>query len=81
MVLSFLRLRTRQFILSLIYIGGKMPELKDFPGLLEVGLDLPVLVGDDDFLEHLHENSFTKIIDVNDLIFEWVNWAKDNVEE
>jgi hypothetical protein len=57
-----------------------MLELKDFPGLLEVGLDLPVLVGDDDFLEHLHENSFTEIIDVNELIFEWVNWAKDNVE-
>ena len=80
MVLSFLRLRTRQSTLSLIYIGGKILELKDFPGLLEVGLDLPVLVGDDDFLEHLHENSFTEIIDVNELIFEWVNWAKDNVE-
>jgi hypothetical protein len=67
-------------MLSLIYIGGRMPKLKDFPGLLEVGLDLPVLVGDDDFLEYLHENSFTEIIDVNELIFEWVNWAKDNVE-
>ena len=44
-VLFFLRLRTRQFILSLIYIGGKMSKLSRFPGLLEVGLDLPVLVG------------------------------------
>lgn len=57
-----------------------MPKLKDFPGLLEVGLDLPVLVGDDDFLEHLHENSFTETIDINDLIFEWSNWEKENVE-
>ena len=57
-----------------------MHKLKDFPGLLEVGLDLPVLVVDDDFLEYLHENSFTKTIDVNDFIFEWVNWAKENVE-
>jgi hypothetical protein len=49
-------------------------------GLLEVGLDLPVLVGDDDFIEHLHENGFTKTIDVDDLIFEWVDWEKENVE-
>jgi hypothetical protein len=67
-------------MLSLIYIGGRMSKLSRFPGLLEVGLDLPVLVGDDDFLEHLHENSFTEVIDVNDLIFEWSNWAKENVE-
>jgi hypothetical protein len=52
-----------------------------YPGLLEVGLDLPVLVGDDDFLEHLHENGFTETIDVNNLIFEWVDWEKENVEE
>lgn len=49
--------------------------------MLEVGLDLPVVVGDDDFLEHLRENSFIETIDINDLIFEWVNWAKENVEE
>jgi hypothetical protein len=51
-----------------------------YPGLLEVGLDLPVLMGDDDFIEHLHENSFIDVIDVNDLIFEWIDWAKENVE-
>jgi hypothetical protein len=67
-------------MLNPIYIGDKMPKLIDFPGLLEVGLDLPVLVGDDDFLEHLHENSFIETMDVNDLICEWVNWAKENVE-
>jgi hypothetical protein len=50
-----------------------------YPGLLEVGLDLPVLVGDDDFLEHLHENSFADMIDINDLVFEWIDWAKENV--
>lgn len=52
-----------------------------YPGLLEIGLDLPVLVGDDDFMEHLHENGFIGIIDINDLIFEWNAWAKENVEE
>jgi hypothetical protein len=67
-------------MLNLIYIGGKMRK-HCYPGLLEVGLDLPVLMGDDDFIEHLHENSFINVIDVNDLIFEWVNWAKENVEE
>lgn len=52
-----------------------------YPGMLEVGLDLPVLVGDDDFLEHLREHGFTEIIDVNDLILEWIDWEKENVEE
>jgi hypothetical protein len=52
-----------------------------YPGMLEVGLDLPVLVGDDDFLEHLHENGFTEVIDINDLIFEWIDWSKENVNE
>jgi hypothetical protein len=50
-----------------------------YPGLLEVGLDLPVLMGDDDFIEHLHENGFIDVIDVNDLLFEWIDWAKENV--
>lgn len=52
-----------------------------YPGMLEVGLDLPVLVGDDDFIEHLNENGFTGTIDINDLLFEWLDWAKENVEE
>lgn len=51
-----------------------------YPGFLEVGLDLPVLVGDDDFLEHLQENGFADTIEVDDLIFEWIDWAKENVE-
>lgn len=58
-----------------------MPKLKGFPNLLEVGLDLPVLVADDDFIEHLHEVGFVDTIDVNDLAFEWLDWSKENVDE
>ena len=43
--------------------------------------DLPVLVADDDFIEHLHENGFEDTIDVNDLAFEYLDWAKENVDE
>jgi hypothetical protein len=49
-------------------------------GLLEVGLDLPVLVADDDFLEHLQEQSFMGTIELNELLVEWVDWSKENVE-
>lgn len=42
---------------------------------------LPVLVADDDFIEHLHENGFEDTIDVNDLAFEYLDWAKENVDE
>ena len=43
--------------------------------------NLPVLVADDDFIEHLHENGFEETIDVNDLVFEYLDWAKENVDE
>jgi hypothetical protein len=42
---------------------------------------LPVVVADDDFIEHLHELSFVDTIDVNDLAFEWLDWSKENVDE
>ena len=42
---------------------------------------LPVVVADDDFIEHLHELSFVDTIDVNDLAFEWLDWSKENVYE
>ena len=42
---------------------------------------LPVLVADDDFIEHLHEVGFVDTIDVNDLAFEWLDWSKENVDE
>jgi hypothetical protein len=51
-------------------------SLKD---ALVPGLDLPVLVADDDFIEHLHELGFVDTIDMNDLVFEWLDWAKENV--
>ena len=53
--------------------------MKQYPGMLDAGLNLPVLVADDDFIEHLHELSFVDTIDLNDLIFEWIDWAKENV--
>ncbi len=40
---------------------------------------LPVLVADDDFIEHLHENGFDETIDVGDLILEWNDWVKENL--
>ena len=43
--------------------------------------NLPILVADDDFIEHLHELVFYETIDVNDLMFEWIDWAKENVDE
>jgi hypothetical protein len=42
---------------------------------------LPVLVADDDFIEHLHELGFVDTIDVNDLAFERLDWSKENVDE
>ena len=42
---------------------------------------LPVLVADDDFIEHLHELGFVDTIYVNDLAFEWLDWSKENVDE
>jgi len=42
---------------------------------------LPVVVADDDFIEHLHENGFTETIDANELAFEYLDWAKENVRE
>jgi hypothetical protein len=42
---------------------------------------LPVLVADDDFIEHLYEHGYIGTIDVGDLGLEWVDWAKENVNE
>jgi hypothetical protein len=52
-----------------------------YPGLFEIGLNLPVLVGDDDFIEHLHEHGFSETIDIGDLALEWADWARENVNE
>ena len=43
--------------------------------------DLPVLVADEDFIEHLHENSFDETKDVAELNEEWNDWAKENLDE
>jgi hypothetical protein len=47
---------------------------------IDVYLDgLPVLVADDDFLEHLYEQGYEGTIDVAELDFEYKQWAKENV--
>ena len=51
-----------------------------YPGFFDIGLNLPVLVGDEDFLEQLQEQGFEDTIELDDLIFEWMDWAKENVE-
>jgi hypothetical protein len=42
--------------------------------------NLPILVADDDFIEHLHENGFSETIEMDELVFEWLDWEADNVE-
>jgi hypothetical protein len=42
--------------------------------------NLPILVADDDFIEHLHENGFSETIDMDELVFEWLDWEAENVE-
>ena len=54
---------------------------EEYPGLLQAGLDLPVLVADDDFIEHLHENGHIESLEIDELIFEYIDWAKENVDE
>lgn len=50
---------------------------------LETGLtfnNLPVLVADDDFIEHLAEHGFESI-ELDELYVEYEDWAKENVDE
>jgi hypothetical protein len=39
---------------------------------------LPMLVADDDFIEHLHEQGYSTI-DIKELYMEWDDWAAENV--
>lgn len=54
--------------------------MRKYPGMKDMGLELPILIADDDFIEHLHEVGFEGTIDINDLIFEWIDWEVENVE-
>jgi hypothetical protein len=42
---------------------------------------LPVIVADEDLMEHLQENGYDNTIDINDFAFEYLDWAKENVDE
>ena len=44
------------------------------------GLELPVVVMDDDFIEYLHENSVDQTIDINELAIYFAEWMKENCE-
>jgi hypothetical protein len=50
-------------------------------GLLELGLDLPVLMADDDFIEYLQEEGYADTIELKDLYVEYCYWEKENVGE
>ena len=38
--------------------------MREYPGMKDMGLELPILVADDDFIEHLHEVGFEGTIDI-----------------
>lgn len=40
---------------------------------------LPMLVADEDFIEHLHEQGFESI-ELEELYIEYADWSKENVE-
>ena len=46
---------------------------------MEAGLNLPVLVADEDFIEHLHESGYVDTIELDEVVLEWADWAKENV--
>lgn len=43
-------------------------------------MTLPVLVADDDFIDHLYEMGYAGTIEVGELDLEWNIWAKENLE-
>jgi len=47
---------------------------------IEIGLNLPVVVADDDFFEYLQEQSVESPIDVNELAIYFHQWMKENCE-
>jgi hypothetical protein len=48
--------------------------------MMEIGLDLPVVVMDDDFIEYLEEESAGNSIDINELAIYFHQWMKENCE-
>ena len=57
---------------------GSLRMLANFPGE-NIGLDLPVIVVDDDFFEYLKEEAI-EAMDVAEFHEVWIDWAKENVE-
>jgi len=47
---------------------------------VDVSLDLPILLVDDDFLEYLEEEDVYEDIDISDFEKYFVKWMKENCE-
>lgn len=60
------------------YTSGSSPLTNDAPETTYIGL--PIVVADDDFLEHLHEMGFDDTIELDEAFIEWDDWAAENVE-
>lgn len=44
----------------------------------DIGLDLPAIVVDDDFLEYLEEESVEHSMDISEFAIYWNNWVREN---
>lgn len=55
------------------YTSDSSPTTDDAP-------ELPVLVADEDFIEHLQEMGFDDEIELEEALIEWDEWAAENVE-
>lgn len=60
------------------YDTPKYPWTNNAPESNYIGL--PIVIADDDFLEHLAEMGFETSIDVAELNDEWNEWAGENLE-
>ena len=46
----------------------------------DIGLPLPIVVMDNDFIEYLEEESVDTQIDINELAIYFAEWMKENCE-
>ena len=60
------------------YTSGSSPQTND--AIEPTYNGLPILVADDDFIEHIREMGFDDTIELDEAIIEWDDWAAENVE-
>lgn len=46
----------------------------------DVGLDLPLIVVDDDFIEYLEEESVEEFLEIDEFAIYWSTWLKECTE-